>query len=435
MSRNIQTILETDTFQEWFNKTNLLIETAQDTLTIGEGEVNSGNVYLTGDMSVQNIKFNELSVENDLLDTIKINNSVELNSDLVYPLKLSTALTPLTLNTGGMKIAYAIDGTVAWEVGPAVDPSSFEIKAPAGGFSLQLNTNDNLTSATLTGTSIVISDDILPSQISANTTGSAASCNKWSSARTVNFATGDVTGSFSIDGSQDINNVVLTVSDNSHKHTIANISGLQDALDGKLPNSSIMGNLQNLAVKQYGLIAKTGDAEVALLEIKSGSGIIVTNGKGVGGNPTITHQSGPSGLASIDNSSASSKFIKNIAVDSFGHISSMQSGDVPLGQTFTSSDRSIVASDKESLSHGLNALPSLVKIYLKCITTDGNFSKGSLIPYECISNTQLLGVAVTSSAIKYAIGPTATISVIDPVAGGFVTLTNAKWKIVFKAWV
>ena len=43
-------------------------------------------------------------------------------------------------------------------------------------------------------------------------TGSAA---KWTNSRTVTFATGDVTGSFSIDGSADVSNVALTIAANS----------------------------------------------------------------------------------------------------------------------------------------------------------------------------------------------------------------------------
>jgi hypothetical protein len=43
-------------------------------------------------------------------------------------------------------------------------------------------------------------------------TGSAAT---WTTARTVTFATGDVTGSFSIDGSADVSNVALTIAANS----------------------------------------------------------------------------------------------------------------------------------------------------------------------------------------------------------------------------
>lgn len=63
--------------------------------------------------------------------------------------------------------------------------------------------------------------------------GTAATAAKWETARTVTFATGDVTGSFSIDGSANVSNVNLQVTDDSHNHVISNVDGLQMALDSK----------------------------------------------------------------------------------------------------------------------------------------------------------------------------------------------------------
>lgn len=61
--------------------------------------------------------------------------------------------------------------------------------------------------------------------------GNASSASRWSTARTITLG-GDLTGSVSLDGS---NNVTLsaTVKDDSHSHIISNVDGLQSALDGK----------------------------------------------------------------------------------------------------------------------------------------------------------------------------------------------------------
>jgi hypothetical protein len=58
---------------------------------------------------------------------------------------------------------------------------------------------------------------------------------KWTTARTLSL-TGDVTGSTSFDGSGNAS-ITATVADDSHNHTIANVDGLQTALDGKLSTS------------------------------------------------------------------------------------------------------------------------------------------------------------------------------------------------------
>ena len=54
---------------------------------------------------------------------------------------------------------------------------------------------------------------------------------KWTTARTLTL-NGDVSGSVSIDGSAN-KTLTVTVADDSHNHTIANVDGLQAALDGK----------------------------------------------------------------------------------------------------------------------------------------------------------------------------------------------------------
>jgi len=63
--------------------------------------------------------------------------------------------------------------------------------------------------------------------------GNASTASKWATARSVTFATGDITGSFSIDGSANVSNVNLQVIDDSHNHIISNVDGLQTALDAK----------------------------------------------------------------------------------------------------------------------------------------------------------------------------------------------------------
>lgn len=60
---------------------------------------------------------------------------------------------------------------------------------------------------------------------------SATVANKWAVARTISF-TGDVAGSASVDGASDVS-VNLTVSDDSHNHSISTVTGLQAALDSK----------------------------------------------------------------------------------------------------------------------------------------------------------------------------------------------------------
>lgn len=60
--------------------------------------------------------------------------------------------------------------------------------------------------------------------------GTAKFAKQWKSARTVTFK-GDVTGSFSIDGSADVADVKLTVANYDHKHQISDVDNLQTTLN------------------------------------------------------------------------------------------------------------------------------------------------------------------------------------------------------------
>jgi hypothetical protein len=68
--------------------------------------------------------------------------------------------------------------------------------------------------------------------LGASVTGNAATATKLATARTITLA-GNATGSASFDGSANIT-LTVDVADNSHAHSIANVSGLQTALDAKL---------------------------------------------------------------------------------------------------------------------------------------------------------------------------------------------------------
>jgi YVTN family beta-propeller protein len=65
----------------------------------------------------------------------------------------------------------------------------------------------------------------------ASITGNAGSASKLQTARTISL-TGNVSGSVSFDGSANAT-ITTTVADDSHNHVIANVDGLQTALDGK----------------------------------------------------------------------------------------------------------------------------------------------------------------------------------------------------------
>ncbi|WVX87426.1 long tail fiber protein distal subunit [Vibrio phage EniLVp02] len=72
--------------------------------------------------------------------------------------------------------------------------------------------------------------------ITGSVSGNAGTANRWAANMTLTLG-GDVTGSTSFDGATPTS-INVSVNDNSHAHTIANVTGLQAALDLKAPLDS-----------------------------------------------------------------------------------------------------------------------------------------------------------------------------------------------------
>lgn len=86
-------------------------------------------------------------------------------------------------------------------------------------------------------------------------TGNAGTASKLQTARTITLA-GDVSGSVSFDGSDNVS-ITTTIADDSHNHTIANIDNLQTTLNAKAPldNPTFTGTPKigsdNIATETY----------------------------------------------------------------------------------------------------------------------------------------------------------------------------------------
>ena len=135
-----------------------------------------------------------------------------------------------------------------------------------------------------------------------NVTGNASTATALQTARTISLA-GDVSGSVSFNGTSNVS-ITAVVADDSHNHVIGNIDGLQTALNAKADDSTT---------------------------ISAGGGL--TGGGSLGANRTISH-SNTSSQSSVNNSG--NKYIQDITVDTYGHITGLVSTTVANTITPTS---------------------------------------------------------------------------------------------------
>src|SRR5210317_340097 len=95
----------------------------------------------------------------------------------------------------------------------------------------------NVTTLAVSGNADVDGDLTVTGNINASITGTSTQADTLTTARTISLA-GDVAGAANFDGSSNIT-ITTVIADDSHNHTIANVDGLQTALDGKLDDSGL----------------------------------------------------------------------------------------------------------------------------------------------------------------------------------------------------
>ena len=220
MSTSLSAITNANTFGQWKDRTNQIITALGGTVTIGDSETNTGNIVIDGNISGTGTLF---------IDTIDATSS---NASNLIAINADAKLTgELQINsTVATEVKYYLSDTLTWTVGTNATHTQFDIKKGTA----RLRIDEGVNSAgTITGVNLTIADDLLPDSISSDITGNAATATALGTGRTIEL-TGDVTGtSGSFDGSGNLS-FAVAVADNSHNHTISNVTDLSTTLSGKL---------------------------------------------------------------------------------------------------------------------------------------------------------------------------------------------------------
>lgn len=135
--------------------------------------------------------------------------------------------------------------------------------------------------------------------------GNAATATALATARTISLG-GDLSGSASFDGSANIT-ITATVADDSHAHVIANVDGLQTALDSKLNSSSYTAADVRAKVEAATDSNVFTDADHSKLNgIAAGAEVNAVDSV-AGKTGAVTLVKGDVGLGSVDNTSDAAK--------------------------------------------------------------------------------------------------------------------------------
>ena len=297
MSITLSQITNDNTFGIWKDRTNSIITGLATVVTLGDtASTNTGNIALTGNVTAGGF------VKTDTLDALGAGNLITTNADL----KLNGNLQ--INKSGQVALGFYNSGALTWNFTTSVDHTDLLIQTGSGGAAKVLkidSTGVDANTALLTGLNLKIDNGILPTTLTQDTSGNAATASKWSTARTITLA-GDAAGSISIDGSAN-KTLTVEVANDSHTHTSANITDLSTALSGYALRSGASFVGANGVIKvgyndyiQLGGIAGSGGSGSGIGEayIKYGSSIVSGSPRllTIGLTPTASANTTPAGM-------------------------------------------------------------------------------------------------------------------------------------------
>jgi len=219
--------------------TTVLRPKTNNTVDLGTSSLKYKDVYLAGDLNLDGSITSTGSVN---LGSTSITGTLAVSTDTTLTGNL-TANGNTTLGNAATD-TVTVNADVASSLIPSVD-DSYDLGAVGsewrnayidGTAYIDTGSIDTANVATLnvSGNADVDGDLTVTGNINASITGTAAQADALTTARTISLA-GDVAGAANFDGSANIT-ITTVIADDSHNHTIANVDGLQAALDTKIEN-------------------------------------------------------------------------------------------------------------------------------------------------------------------------------------------------------
>jgi len=219
--------------------TTVLRPKTNNTVDLGTSSLKYKDAYLAGDLSLDGSITSTGAVS---LGSTAITGTLSVSTDTTLTGNL-TANGNTTLGNAATD-TVTVNADVASNLVPSVD-DSYDLGAVGsewrdayidGTAYIDTGSIDTANVATLnvTGNADVDGDLTVTGNINASITGTATQADTLTTARTITLD-GDVAGAANFDGSSNIT-ITTVIADDSHNHTIANVDGLQAALDTKIEN-------------------------------------------------------------------------------------------------------------------------------------------------------------------------------------------------------
>ncbi len=114
---SIQNIATTQTFQNWFDKTNEMVDLFRDQAVTATalGDITVGDAFINGDFTANNL-IADTELKMDLVTAFTNGEAISFNSPIEINGTLEQVVTTFSQPSGGARTRYT-DSTVSWDVG------------------------------------------------------------------------------------------------------------------------------------------------------------------------------------------------------------------------------------------------------------------------------------------------------------------------------
>ena len=357
-------------------------------------------------------KWNELHVGDVLAETLTTTGNVEIAGNLtVTGTQTSLQVSTVEAEDPMIKLARNNSGDVLdiGFYGQSNDGSDkyhgIARDADDGKFYLfkDLSSEPSTTMPTLSAGNKATIVANIEGDITGDMTGNATSADKWSTSRLVEFTGGDVTGSFNIDGSDNVSSVALTIQSNSVENGMIQNPGLYVGESGGTPAIINLGSSLQIGGTANEVEVSYSPGEFTIGLPSTISGLTSVSATGFTGSLT--------GNASTASTLETARTIQ-ISGDVAGSASFDGSGDINIAATIQGSsvDNSMLANNgldiyvdgvsQERVQLGekldFNGTASQVSVAYSAVDNDLTFSLPSTI------NVDTSGNAATATALETA---------------------------------
>ena len=281
---NLQNIATSGTFQNWFDKTNEIVNIIKtDTLTAG-GDTTNGNAILAGNFTATNVIANTL-LQTDGIGpktggaTIQVNADTKING-------ASQAALIVSHGTGGQ--AQFTNGSITWNAGLKDSGGNFIIDTGAGADKFSLATNGMLTVPNVTAIENVTAVSFIGDGSQLTGVVSSVAVNELTDVTITNASSGQV---LKYNGTAWVNDTDFDGGSNVNAQTLDNLdstaflrSNANDTYTGTL---TVTGDINQTG--DFGLAGKLTASDLEVIGLVSVTGDITQAGNlAVDGALTVT---------------------------------------------------------------------------------------------------------------------------------------------------